>query len=126
MIILFHIYILNSIFVTFLLAMHKSPISSPYIHTSLVDQMVKNLHAVSPGFDLFVRKTLWRREWLPIPVFFPGEFHGQRNLVGYSPWGCKELDMIVWLTLLLFIPIVGTMPFMVHTSFTGICGNDTT
>ena len=111
---------------TFLLAMHKSPISSPYIQTSLVDQMVKNLHAVSPGFDLFVRKTLWRREWLPTPVFFPGEFHGQRNLVGYSPWGCKELDMIVWLTLLLFIPIVGTMPFMVHTSFTGICGNDTT
>ena len=33
-----------------------------------------------------------RREWLPIPVFLPGEFHGQRNLAGYSPWGCKELD----------------------------------
>ena len=61
MIILFHIYILNSIFVTFLLAVHKSPISSPYIHTSLVDQMVKNLHAVSPRFDLFVRKTLEKR-----------------------------------------------------------------
>ena len=26
------------------------------------------------------------------PVFLPGEFHRQRNLVGYSPWGCKELD----------------------------------
>ena len=26
-------------------------------------------------------------------VFLPGKFHGQRSLVGYSPWGCKELDM---------------------------------
>ena len=26
------------------------------------------------------------------PVFLPGEFHGQRNLAGYSPRGCKELD----------------------------------
>ena len=34
----------------------------------------------------------WRREWLPTPVALPGEFHGQRSLVGYSPWGSKELD----------------------------------
>ena len=27
----------------------------------------------------------WRRKWQPTPVFLPGEFHGQRNLVGYSP-----------------------------------------
>ena len=26
------------------------------------------------------------------PVFLPGEFYGQRSLVGYGPWGCKELD----------------------------------
>ena len=32
------------------------------------------------------------REWLPTPVFLPGEFHGQRSLVGYSPWGRKELN----------------------------------
>ena len=32
----------------------------------------------------------WRRESLPTPVFLPGEFHGQRSLVGYSPRGCKE------------------------------------
>ena len=35
----------------------------------------------------------WRREWLPTPVFLLGAFHGQRSLVGYSPWGHKELDM---------------------------------
>ena len=33
----------------------------------------------------------WRREWLPTPVFWPGEFHGQKSLVGYSPCGHKEL-----------------------------------
>ena len=40
----------------------------------------------------------WRREWLPTPVFLPGEFNGQGSLVGYSPWGCKESDMIELLT----------------------------
>ena len=29
----------------------------------------------------------------PLPVFLPGEFQGQGSLAGYSPWGCKELDM---------------------------------
>ena len=35
---------------------------------------------------------LWRRKWQPTPVFFPGEFHGQRSLAGYSPWGGQESD----------------------------------
>ena len=39
------------------------------------------------------------RESLPTPVFLPGEFHGQRRLAGYSPWGCKEWDRTEWLTL---------------------------
>ena len=34
-----------------------------------------------------------RRKWQPTPVFLPGKSHGQKNLVGYSPWGNKELDM---------------------------------
>ena len=34
----------------------------------------------------------WRRAWQPTPVFLPGEFHGLRNLAGYSPWGRKESD----------------------------------
>ena len=34
----------------------------------------------------------WRRKWQPTPVFLPGESHGRRNLVGYSPQGCKESD----------------------------------
>ena len=40
-----------------------------------------------------------RRDWLPTPVFLPGEFHGQRSQEGYSPWGCKELDTTERLTL---------------------------
>ena len=31
-------------------------------------------------------------KWQPSPVFLPGESHGQRSLVGYSPWSCRELD----------------------------------
>ena len=46
-----------------------------------------------PGFDPWVGKIPWRRERLPSPVFWPGEFHGQRSLEGYSPWGYKESDM---------------------------------
>ena len=49
--------------------------------------MVKNLQCRRPGFDLWVGKIPWRREWLPTPVFLPGEFHGQRNLADYSPQG---------------------------------------
>ena len=45
-------------------------------------------------FDPWVRKISWRRKWQPAPVFLPGESHRQRNLVGHSPWGFKELDMI--------------------------------
>ena len=57
-----------------------------------------------PGFDPWVRKIPWRRERLPTPKFLPGKFQGQRSLMGYSPWGCKESDMTEWLTLSLFIP----------------------
>ena len=39
-----------------------------------------------------MRKIPWRRKWQPTPVFLPGESHGQRSLVGYSPRGHKELD----------------------------------
>ena len=43
-------------------------------------------------FNPWVRKIPWSRKWQPAPVFLSGKFHGQRTLVGYSPWGHKELD----------------------------------
>ena len=63
-----------------------------YSWASLVAQLVKNLPAMQeawgrPGFDPWVGKIPWRRERLPTPVFWPGEFHGQ-----HSPWVCQESD----------------------------------
>ena len=53
--------------------------------------LVKNLPAMlEMRFDPWVGKIPWNRKWLPIPEFLPGKSHGQRNLVGYSPWGRKE------------------------------------
>ena len=46
-----------------------------------------------PGFDPWIGKIPWRRECLSTPVLWPGEFHGQRSLAGYSLWGHKESDM---------------------------------
>ena len=46
------------------------------------------------GFDPWVGKILWSRKWQPAPLFLPGKLHGQKTLVGYSPWGHKEADMI--------------------------------
>ena len=43
-------------------------------------------------FNPWVGKIPWRRAWQPMPVFLPGKSHGQRSLVGYSPWGLKESD----------------------------------
>ena len=44
-------------------------------------------------FSPWVGKIPWRRRWQLTLVFLPGKSHGQRNLVGYSPQGCKESDM---------------------------------
>ena len=60
--------------------------------------MVKNLPAKARdirdmGLIPGLGRLPWRRAWQPTPVFLSGESHGQRRLVGYSPWGRKELDM---------------------------------
>ena len=44
-------------------------------------------------FSPWVGKIPWRRKWQPTPVLLPGESHGQRSLVGYSPRDRKESDM---------------------------------
>ena len=43
-----------------------------------------------PGWGRFPGEGI---EWQPTPIFLPRKFQGQRNLVGYSPWGHKESDM---------------------------------
>ena len=66
-----------------------------YSWASLVAQLVKNLPAVQETWvQPWVGKIPWRREQLPIPVFWPGEFHRL-----YSTWGLKESDTTEWLSL---------------------------
>ena len=56
-------------------------------------QMAKNLPTIQETrIQSLVGKITWKREWQPTPVLLPAESHGQRALVGYSPWGYKELD----------------------------------
>ena len=43
-------------------------------------------------FSLLLLVNAGKEKWVPTPAFLPGEFHGQRNLVGYSTWGHKESD----------------------------------
>ena len=63
---------------------------------SLVAQMVKRLPVM---WETWVRSLGWEdllekeTATQPTPVLLPGESHGQRSLVGYSPWGHKESDM---------------------------------
>ena len=53
----------------------------------------KFLHYLSPMIDLLLTaSTCWRRQWHPTPVLVPGKSHGQRSLVGCSPWGHEESD----------------------------------
>ena len=58
--------------------------------------VVKNPPAIQETQETWVRswvgKIPWKRAWQPTPVFFPGEAHGQRSLVVYSPYGHKESD----------------------------------
>ena len=67
---------------------------------SLVTQTVRIcLQCRRLRFDTWIRKILWRRKWLPTPVFLPRKFYGQRSLAGYSLWGRKESDTTNRLTL---------------------------
>ena len=57
--------------------------------------VVKNSLAMQDTWVQPLSQTIpWRRKWQPTPVFLPDKSHGQRSLVGYSPWGCQESDMI--------------------------------
>ena len=50
------------------------------------------------GFNPWVRKIPWNRKWYPTPVFLPGQLHGQRSLMGYSPCSQKCRIQMKWLS----------------------------
>ena len=51
------------------------------------------------------REDPLRRDWHPTPVFLPGESHGQRSLVGFSPWSHRESDTTERLILSFHLPL---------------------
>ena len=68
--------------------------------------MVRDLPAVQETqAGSLGREDPLRREWQPTPVFLPRESHRRRSLVGYSPWGHKELYTTDRLTLSLHFPM---------------------
>ena len=79
----------------------------------------------STRFNLWVGKSPWRRKWQPTPVFLPGEFHGQKSLVCYSPWGRKEPDATERLTLSLQptprVPHTVPLPRPSISEFSSLC-----
>ena len=80
---------------------------------SLVGQTVKRLPAMRETRVRFLGwEDPWRRKWQSIPAPLPGKSHGPRSLIGYSPWGRKELDTTEGLHFHFHIP--GT--FLVHST----------
>ena len=69
-----------------------------YAHGHLMGLVVKECDCLCRRcrrhwFDPWIEKIPWKRRWQPTLIFLPGESHGLRSLVGYSPWDCKELDV---------------------------------
>ena len=78
---MWHVYIWNGILLS-----HKKNKIKLFAATQM------QLGVITTRFDPWVRQVLCRREWQSTPGFLPGESHGQRSLVGYSPWGRRESD----------------------------------
>ena len=66
--------------------LYKRELHDPDKHDGMITHLEPDILVCN------VKWTLGRITWQPTPVFLPGESHGQRSLVGYSPRGCKELD----------------------------------
>ena len=75
---------------------YQSLLISLFLNVTSLLAQIKTVHLKCrrPGFDPWDGKIPWRREWLPTPVFLPGEFHGQRSLAVYNPWGHKRRRLL--------------------------------
>ena len=67
-------------------------------------QTTMQFHHKDPSFECFI-VIVWRRQWQPSPVLLPAKSHGQRSLVGRSPWGPRRVgyDWATWLSLFTFM-----------------------
>ena len=76
----------------------KAGMLSPCLFNLYAEYIMQNvqLNESQAGIKIVrrnINNQIWRRKWQPTPIFLPGKPHGQRSLVGYSPWGRKESDM---------------------------------
>ena len=78
---------------------------------------------LSLHFFPFLSLCWWRRKWQPTPVLLPGKSHGWRSLVGYSPWGRKELDMTERLHFLSFLWVEKTNRMVSSWEVLGFIGS---
>ena len=75
------------------MALKKKVVPLQSGRASLVAQLVKNLPAVQEAWVRSLgQEDSLDKEMATHSVFLPGKSHGQRSLVGYSPWGCKSLS----------------------------------
>ena len=82
---------------------------------SLVAQVVKNLPAKQEAqVQSLGQEDPLEKRMATTPVFLPREFHGQRILVGYSPWGHRELDMTGQLAHILILNRVDNTKGKIH------------
>ena len=71
---------------------HTNPPKAPILQRSGKEPTGQYRKHEGSGFNPWIRKNPLEEGIATQSVFLPGESHGQRSLVGYSPWGCKELD----------------------------------
>ena len=88
----------------------------PFLGFPGVSDGAESAYNAGDGFDPWVWKIPWGREWLATPVFLPGEFHKQRRLAGYSPWGHKEWDTTERLSFLHWLGNLDHTNLMVWTA----------
>ena len=96
------------------------PTQPPLIHKSLTRPQIKNTDLspapISLPVSLKVKPQKLVPKWQPTPVLLLGKSHGQRSLVGYSPWDHKELDMTEQLS-------IYSIGFYAHQAVSPLLGN---
>ena len=69
-------------------------LSTGFLDSSMVQNPPAMQEMKETRFDSWVRKIPWKRKWNSTTLLLHGKSHEQRSLASYSPWDCKELDMI--------------------------------
>ena len=70
----------------------KASIIYLFMEKLFYEQKVRIRCLTGKGIKNMLRTWHWRRQWHPTPVLLPGKSHGQRSLVGCSPWDREESD----------------------------------